>query len=439
MEEGAMAASGNGSGQQLGAGDAAGEKVVIVSCDTHIGPRLREDLRPYCPKKYLDDYDDFVAYVEANAGPRGFTPTNDPTDGHWDPHERIRDLNADGTAAEVIFHGSQNGMPVPFIISDPSVGTATMGRKYDVDYEHAAVGRHMYNQWLADFCSVEPERHVGLAHLPMWDIEATIKEVIWAKEAGLRAVNFPVESSPATDLLRSRFGGLHYYNDPIWEPFWSVCEETGMQLVSHGGAGDPQDLPGGTPVWISESREIARRPMHRMIFSGVFERHPSLKMVLTELPGDWWRVKLNDMDSLAGYGGTLLSMKPSEYARRNVFLGASFQARFEALDAVEHDYWQNIIWGTDYPHIEGTWRRPGEGETPQSHLSMRYTYHDLPADTIKAMVGLTGVNVYGLDGDALHQIAQRINAPTVEEIQTPIDEIPPNHGMWAFRQFAAFG
>ena len=112
---------------------------------------------------------------------------------------------------------------MPFIISDPSLGAMTMGRKYDVSYEHAAVGRHMYNEWLADFCSVEPERHVGLAHLPMWDIDAAIAEATWAREHGLRAVNFPVEAGPVTELKRSRFAGLHYYNDPIWEPFWAAC------------------------------------------------------------------------------------------------------------------------------------------------------------------------------------------------------------------------
>jgi predicted TIM-barrel fold metal-dependent hydrolase len=414
------------------------EKVVIVSCDTHVGPRLKQDLRPYCPTKLLDDFDDFTEFMAAGGAMRDDSLYG--TAGHFDVHERIRDLDADGTAAEVMFHGSQNGQPIPFIVSDPSLGAATMGRKYDVDYEHATAGRHIYNQWLADFCSVEPERHVGLAHLPMWDIEAAIKEAEWAKNHGIRGINFPVESGPTNELRRSRFGGLYYYNDPIWDPFWAAVQDLDMPLVSHGGAGDPQDLPGAMPVWISESREIARRPMHRMIFGGVFQRFPKLRLVLTELPGDWWRVKLADMDSMAYTGGgSGLTMKPSEYARRNVFLGASFQARFEAEDAIEHDYWQNIIWGTDYPHIEGTWRRPAEGETPQSQLSLRYTYHDKPIDKVRAMIGLNGVRVYGLDGEELHKVAQRINAPTIADVQTPIDKVPDNHGMWAFRQFAAFG
>ena len=46
---------------------------MIVSCDTHIGPRLREDLREYCPKQYLDDFDDFTTFVEEKGGTRGST------------------------------------------------------------------------------------------------------------------------------------------------------------------------------------------------------------------------------------------------------------------------------------------------------------------------------------------------------------------------------
>ena len=134
----------NGNGQ-----NGNGERVVIVSCDTHIGPRLKEDLRQYCPKEFLDDYDAFVTAWEETSAYRDDVPLG--TTGHYDVYQRLADLDQDGTAGEVIFHGSQNGEPIPFIMSDPSVGAATMTRHYEVSYEHAAVGRHMYNQWLADF------------------------------------------------------------------------------------------------------------------------------------------------------------------------------------------------------------------------------------------------------------------------------------------------
>ena len=46
--------------------------LVIVSCDTHIGPRLDADLRPYCPTELLDDFDAYAGELRAEArGGRG--------------------------------------------------------------------------------------------------------------------------------------------------------------------------------------------------------------------------------------------------------------------------------------------------------------------------------------------------------------------------------
>lgn len=412
------------------------QKVLLISCDTHIGPRVKEDLRPYVEKKHLEQYDEFVTWCEANdiGGSREALAL---TDGHWDPHARLRDLDQCGVAAEIIFHGSQNAQPIPFNVSDPSLGPGSIGRLYEVDYELAGVGRQVYNRWLADFCSVEPERHVGLAHLPMWDIDAAIEEVKKAKAMGLKGVNFPSESGP-TELSKFRRGGLYYYHDPKWDPFWAVCEELEMPLVSHGGAGDMMDpsLPASGALWVYESQELQRRPMQRMIFGGVFERFPGLKLVFTEHPGEWWRIKLADMDSIGYMAG--LTQLPSFYAKRNVFIGVSFHARFEAIDAIENDYWQNCIYGNDYPHVEGTWLPQDPSEEPSDWLAMRNTYHDLDPAKVNAMLGANGVRVYNLNEDYLRKVADSINAPSLRHILTPLEQKPERHGMWAMREYAAF-
>ena len=212
-----MAQNGNGTSGAVNLDD----RVVIVSSDCHIGPRVKEDLAQYCPKKYQEDFNDFVKWMESKESGIGGIDALDLTTGHYDVHARLRDLDKDGTACEVIFHGSQNGQPIPWNVSDPSLGPMSIVRQYDVDYELAAVGRQMYTRWLADFCSVEPERHVGLAQLPMWDIDEAIKEMTWAREHGLRGINFPSESGP-TESSRSRWGGRFFYHDPAWEPFWSA-------------------------------------------------------------------------------------------------------------------------------------------------------------------------------------------------------------------------
>jgi hypothetical protein len=75
------------------------------------------------------------------------------TDGHNDPDARLRDLDWDGVAAEVLFHGSQNGEPTPFRhFAMGTTGAATTASSLEL----ARIGDHIYNEWLAEFCSHQP-------------------------------------------------------------------------------------------------------------------------------------------------------------------------------------------------------------------------------------------------------------------------------------------
>jgi predicted TIM-barrel fold metal-dependent hydrolase len=414
---------------------ADGAAVIVVSCDTHIGPRLTQDLRPYCPAGRLAAFDEFAADMQArrqalHAHMKGrdterFT-RNQRTAGHYDIHARLRDLNHDGVAAEVIFHGSQNEEPIPF-----GSFVAFLGPASD-DLELVALGRHIYNQWLADIVSVEPERHIGLVHLPMWDVEAAVAEIQWAREAGLRGVNFPAP--------RPEFPP---YNDRVWEPLWAACEALEMPLTTHSGAGDPSAWTGpeaAVLMSIESGGWFSRRALHQMIFGGVFERHPSLRLVLTEQPGDWWPYTLRELDSayLAQRAslGDQVPKRPSEYCRTNVSIGASFLAHFEAEAAIRDGYSEQVLWGSDYPHMEGTYQHPvGDDDPSMGHLAMRYTFAGIPPDQVRRMAGENAVRVYGLDGVALAAVAARINAPTMGALATPPASIPEDGGLLAFRQF----
>src|SRR5204863_7689919 len=101
---------------------------VVISCDSHVGPLLQDQLRDYCPQKYLTDFDDFVrnyqkqqASLAASLGGADVTSAlaqhpNDRTAGQHDVHARIRDMDKDGVTAEVMYHYSTNGQLVPFIV-----------------------------------------------------------------------------------------------------------------------------------------------------------------------------------------------------------------------------------------------------------------------------------------------------------------------------------
>jgi predicted TIM-barrel fold metal-dependent hydrolase len=420
--------------------EAATAPIVIVSGDSHIGP-LIEQLRPYCPKDLLARYDDEMPRHRAMLAMA--TPFDRPEDdvrrarirrtpGHHDMVVRLAEMDRDGIAAEIMFHGSQNGEPFPFqgmpdFNFQPSTG----------DLDAAAVGAHMYNQWLSEACATAPDRLLGCMSLPAWDIDAAIAEMQWARTAGLRMANFPAGKA-----------GIVGYDDPAWEPFWAACEDLDVVLCTHSGSGDGMSLvmgPSAFPIGVVEAGGWpSRRNMTRMIFAGVFERHPKLRLMLTEQNGEWWTHQVMEYDSIwhttRSVLGDIAPRPPHEYMRDHVFIGASFIAHFEAEAAVAEGYYPNVIWGRDYPHIEGTWtwRDDPTAETA-THEHLRWAFNGIAEEPTRAMLGENAIRALGLDRHRLVAIAGGIDAPTIDELSKPLDMIPADGGVLAFRQHGPWG
>ena len=380
---------------------------VVVSCDSHVGPKLVEQLRPYCPQQYLEQFDEDVAAQAQQSGAlasmaaRGRHPNID-RDGHFDAPARLRDMDDDGVAAELIWHFSQNGENLPWIGQG-------LGTVFKHQFELGAVAYDIYNRWLADFCSEDPERLLGLVYIPSWDIDASIKTLEWAREAGLRCLNFPAPSRP----------GVKEYNDPAWDPFWSACTDLGFALSTHSSGGPFFDFtrgPGGMQIIAYEGGSwLARRGVWILTYGEVFQRHPDLKLVITEQVEGWFVPTMHELDSFYltfGLSGGLEKM-PSEYVRENVFLGASFISQWQAQDAVEHDYVDNVLWGRDYPHVEGAFQATREpDEEPMTKLSLRHVLSGIPSADALKIVGGNAIRVFGLDEAYLAEVAARIDAPT---------------------------
>jgi predicted TIM-barrel fold metal-dependent hydrolase len=415
-----------------GAAMSGSARMIVVSGDSHVGPRLKEDLRPYCPQDYLDEFDRFI---DANASTMDSDRNADiltgrstyasevsitrqllnrATAGHYDVHTRLREMDWDGVAAEVILHGSQNTEVYPFSGRREWAQPDTTR-----DLELVAVGRRMYNSWLADFVSAAPERLIGLAYLPMWDVDLAVRELEFCAARGIRAVNFPAPRE-----------GIAEYDDPCWEPLWAACEANQMNLVTHTG------LPGSDffgPQRMAMTRlEHAgwpcRRGMVRLIFGGVFERHPGLKIILTELSRGWWQWTRRELDFVYSSPSDALHAqvprKPSEYMKTNVFIGASFMPPSEVREAIRDGYAEQVIWGRDYPHGEGTYKYPeSEDEESQTRHYLRWAFAGCPLDVATNMLSETAIHAYDLDRDALSKVAAKIG-PTVDEVIAPLDHVP---------------
>ncbi len=313
-----------------------------------------------------------------------------PRKGEWDAATRLQELEADGVAGEVIFP-----QMAPF-------GAGLMQYRVPIDPEQNLAGIRAYNRFLADLCAANPGRHAGVALINVDDIEVSVREVRAARERGLwGGVLLPTSTGPHP-----------FYHHPRYEPLWAACAELGMPVHSHSGwSPDYGDVPAATAMYITEVDMWAHRPFAALVWSGVFERYPDLRFVLTETGCSWILETLRVLEFKADlpffqHFTAQLSLRPTEYFQRQCWLGASFLPAHEAADRHRIGV-DKYMWGSDYPHLEGTW--------PNTLDALRATFADVPEDETRKILGTNARDFFGFDPALVDSIGAKIG-PGPEQV-----------------------
>lgn len=380
------------------------DRYIVISADCHAGGDI-PDYRPYLESEWHEDFDSWASSYEnphedlrGDLGPR-----------NWDSARRLRDLEADGQAAEIIY---PNTIP-PFYpkssltAQPPSLTTADADRRW--------AGLQAHNRWLVDFCNDVPGRRAGVVQINLYDPEASAAEIYWARENGLRGGVLLPGTPPGI--------GLPELHDVCYEPIWKAADECGMPMNHHtGSAAPPADgSPEGMVTFLLEVSWYAHRALYQLMIGGALERHPNLQLVFTEQGTAWIPDELARLDYFFGrmmgssgsqeeaWGAEVvgkLSLKPSEYWARQCHVGASFMrpAELPARHVVGID---RIMWGSDYPHRESS--------SPYSREAIALAFAGVPRDEVEQMLSLNAAKLYGFDLEQLRPIADRIG-PKVEEV-----------------------
>jgi predicted TIM-barrel fold metal-dependent hydrolase len=381
--------------------------LVIVSADCHAGAPI-PGYRDYLASRWHDEFDAWAAaFVNPHADLEAVY-----ADRNWDSAKRLRHLEEDGIAAEVIF---PNTIP-PFY---PITGFVA-GPPSAADYERRWAGLQAHNRWLLDFCQDAPGQRAGIFQVLFNKPEDTLAEIRWAKQAGLTGGILLPGIPPGSPIA------------PIWdesyEPIWQLCEELDVPVNSHAGGGVPDygwTSAMSRVTYLLEITFYTNLNLWHMIWGGVFERHPKLRYVLTEqgLGGI--------LDQLVHHEGMFAVLKgagddhgsiaarqligdyidtlphsPSEYLHRNCYVGASALRPSEAARIPEMGY-NRVMWGSDYPHTESTW--------PDSKESISKAVAGMTVEDARAVLALNAIDFYGFDLKKLQGVAERLGT-TEEEI-----------------------
>ncbi len=325
---------------------------------------------------------------------------------------RLAYLEEQGIHAEVAFPGP--------VLAGGLSPAMYLGGQTSKGLEPVWPALHAYNRWLAEFCDAAPGRRTGCIPIDLHDMERAVEEIAWARAAGLfGGIMLPAMS------IRS---GLPGYADDYYEPLWDACEDHDMVVNLHTGASGTAtdakqlyDAKHGGFLGLYEVFVFTRRPLWFLLFGGVFDRHPTLKVVVTENGAQWLPSLIRDMEAFFDtHGGapvrSYLEMRPAEYFDRHVFIGGSLMRRPEA--EMRHEIGiDRLMWGADYPHLEGA--------APVHRQILRWVFGGLPEEDVRRMLGGNAIRVFGFDGDQLQEVADRVG-PTVADLAETVslDEIP---------------
>jgi predicted TIM-barrel fold metal-dependent hydrolase len=378
--------------------------------------RMSAEFREYAPRlEFVDGVEMWIAdekpglpaFVASRAGDRfepvetrprrampstyaGATFVEDVRPGGYEPEIWIKDNYTDGVYGGVVF-------------ASLTMIFYRMVARTDVLNDVLRA----YNDWVLEFCSHDLDRIKPVTMVSLDDIDWAIAEMERTRQLGSVGAIIPVRD-------------LHTYDSERYERFWSAAEDLDMPLnmhvaterinepfhFTHGGR-QPHIQGQYTPTSMLNTPDLAMRTsLGEMTMSGVFARHPKLKLVSVEHEASWlpyfmermdWHYQYNLRTSDHGYRYPDAAL-PSDYIRQNVMMSFTEDTPLMRVrDIIGVD---RLMWGSDYPHAESTF--------PRSDALLAAAFTDVPVEEQTLMVRDNCAQFFGFNTGLLERKASEL-------------------------------
>ena len=265
---------------------------------------------------------------------------DDMTPAAFDVHERVVAMDEDGVQAELLFP------------QFPRFGGTQFLEATDWDLALACV--RAWNDWMLDeWAAAYPERFIPQTLVPLWDPLLAAAEIERCAAKGSKAVLFVENPHPL---------GLPSFPTGHWDPVFSACEDTGLPLSMHIGTSSSlmvKPSPESTPsVGIALCGVNSMSALGDLIFSGVLNKHPDLRIALSEGGAGWVPYVLERLDytwERSRYDGVLCDVAPSQ-----VFAEHFWVCMIVDRYAIANRHLigiDKLMWEADFPHNDSKFPR----------------------------------------------------------------------------------
>ncbi len=285
--------------------------------------------------------------------------------GGFDPSERLKDMDTDGLEGTVMYGGN-----MAMRIKDPQL------RLHCV---------RAYNDWMAEFCSVNPKRLVGVAMIPVTEPDEAPRELRRAAKIGLKGalIEYYMMAKPV--------------GDPAFYPLWEATQELDIPLSFHiSGVNRPRTIdymdtaPGVAEAFMATIPLQHDEILATLIYSGVLQEFPKLKVMMAEGGIGWLPYLVERMDvsfrRRRYWAKSVLKEPPSEFFKRNIY--ASFMEDKVGVGLRHTIGLEKIMWSSDYPHGDTTW--PNSLEYVKDHFG------NVPEGDTRKIIHDNAVKLFGV-------------------------------------------